>query len=106
MFDVSSESSARQRIHMKLQALFSSKDKSKKLKCCLMQFLFSALRVKMYEHTSIFSSCFAEKCNFCDFSLYESLIDPMMCLAKKSFSLVKKFRIFKCILITSPASVL
>ena len=30
--DVSSESSARQRIHMKNQALFSSKDKSKKLK--------------------------------------------------------------------------
>ena len=39
--DVSSESSARQRIHMKNQALFSSKDKSKKLKC---QFLFGALR--------------------------------------------------------------
>ena len=43
--DVSSESSARQRIHMKNQALFSSKDKSKKLKCRLMQFLFGALRV-------------------------------------------------------------
>ena len=44
--DVSSESSARQRIHMKNQALFSSKDKSKKLKCLLLQFLFGALRVK------------------------------------------------------------
>ena len=44
--DVSSESSARQRIHMKNQALFSSKDKSKKLKFHLLQFLFSALRVK------------------------------------------------------------
>ena len=44
--DVSSESSARrQRIHMKNQALFSSKDKSKKLKCRLLQFLFGALRV-------------------------------------------------------------
>ena len=31
---------------MKTQALFSSKDKSKKLKCCLLQFLFGALRVK------------------------------------------------------------
>ena len=31
---------------MKHQALFSSKDKSKKLKCRLLQFLFSALRVK------------------------------------------------------------
>ena len=31
---------------MKKQALFSSKDKSKKIKCCLLQFLFCALRVK------------------------------------------------------------
>ena len=45
IFDVSSESSARQRIHMKNQALFSSKHKSKKLKCRLLQFLFGALRV-------------------------------------------------------------
>ena len=30
---------------MKNQALFSSKDKSKKLKCRLLQFLFDALRV-------------------------------------------------------------
>ena len=44
--DVSCESSARQRIRMKNQALFPSKDKSKKLKCRLLQFLFGALRVK------------------------------------------------------------
>ena len=44
--DVSSESSVRQRIHMKNLALFSSKDKSKKLKCRLLQYLFGALRVK------------------------------------------------------------
>ena len=31
---------------MKNQALFSSKDKSKKLKCCLLQILFGTLRVK------------------------------------------------------------
>ena len=31
---------------MKNQALFSSKDKSKKLKCRLLQFLFGALRFK------------------------------------------------------------
>ena len=43
--DVSSESSARQRIHMKKQALFSSKDKRIKLKCRLLHFFFSALRV-------------------------------------------------------------
>ena len=46
--DVSSESSARQRIHMKNQALFSSKRKSKKkIKCRLLQILFGALRVKI-----------------------------------------------------------
>ena len=45
--DVSSESSVtRQRIYMKKnQALFSSKDRSKKLRCRLLQFLFGALRV-------------------------------------------------------------
>ena len=41
---------------MKNQALFSSKDKSKKIKCCLLQFLFGALRVnnaKLHpKHTS------------------------------------------------------
>ena len=34
---------------MKNQALFSSKDKSKKLKCRLLQFLFGALRIKQLE---------------------------------------------------------
>ena len=43
--DVSGESSARQRIHMKSQALFSLKYKSKNLKCRLLQFLFGALGV-------------------------------------------------------------
>ena len=32
---------------MKKQALFSSKDNSKQLKCRLLQFLFGALRVKL-----------------------------------------------------------
>ena len=45
--DISSESSARQRIHMKNQVLFSLKDKIKRLKCCLLQFLSGALRVKL-----------------------------------------------------------
>ena len=54
--DVSSESSARQRIHIKNQALFSSKDKSKKSKCRLLQFLFGSFRVKT-ESTEIISSC-------------------------------------------------
>ena len=43
--DFSSESSARQRIHMKNQTLFSLKDKRKKLKCRLLQFLFGAVSV-------------------------------------------------------------
>ena len=47
--DVSSESSARQKLHMKNQALFSSKDKSKKLKCRLLQFLFDAFKVKVID---------------------------------------------------------
>ena len=34
-----------QRIHLKHQALLSSKDISKKFKCRLLQFLFGALRV-------------------------------------------------------------
>ena len=42
--DVLSESSAMQRIHMKNQALFSLKDKSKKLKCRLLQFLFGTFK--------------------------------------------------------------
>ena len=33
---------------MENQALFSLKDKSKKLKCRLLQFFFGALRVKFY----------------------------------------------------------
>ena len=33
---------------MKNQVLFSSKDKSKKLKCRLLQFLFGAFRVKFF----------------------------------------------------------
>ena len=35
---------------MKYQALFSSKDKSKKFKCRLLQFLFGALRVNTIWH--------------------------------------------------------
>ena len=45
--DISSESSARQKIHLKHQALFSSNNNSKKLKCRLLHFLFGTLRVKI-----------------------------------------------------------
>ena len=43
--DVSSESSARQRIHLNIKPYFLN-DKSKEIKCRLLQFLFGALRVK------------------------------------------------------------
>ena len=47
--DISCESSARQRIHIKNQALFSLKDKSKKIKmssAAIFEFLFGTLKVK------------------------------------------------------------
>ena len=37
---------------MKNQVLFSSKDKSKKLKCHLLQFLFGALRINLCHYHS------------------------------------------------------
>ena len=39
---------------MKNQALFSLKDKTKKLKCRLLQFLFDALRVNVTISTLLF----------------------------------------------------
>ena len=52
---------------MKNQVLFSSKDKSKKLKCCLLRFLFGALWVKgrflkfrRYHNFAIFFSKLSE----------------------------------------------
>ena len=44
--DISCESSALQRIHMKYQALFSSKEESKKIKVSSAAILLGALRVK------------------------------------------------------------
>ena len=41
---------------MKDQALFSSKDKSKKLNCCQLQFLFGALRVNKF--STIYCYCY------------------------------------------------
>ena len=42
---------------MKNQALFSSKDKSKKLKCRLLQFLFGTLRVNSENTHSLTRYC-------------------------------------------------
>ena len=52
---------------MKNQALFSSKDKSKKLKCRLLQFLFGALRVNM-----IFFSFYISLT--CCFALFQPIV--------------------------------
>ena len=45
LFNLAPITTAADNIHLKHQALFSWKDKSKKLKCHLLQFLFVALRV-------------------------------------------------------------
>ena len=52
---------------MKNQALFSSKEKSKKLKCRLLQFLFGTLRVTistLYHKSQILYSVCVLKFNF------------------------------------------
>ena len=73
---------------MKNQALFSSKDKSKNLKCHLLQFLFGALRVNLYivigtaeckNHNPITSSILViSSLTFllvCSISLFKRIID-------------------------------
>ena len=54
---------------MKNHALFSLKDKSKKLKCRLLQFLFCALRVNVKEitHSNI-------RISHCDYPYYIKLM--------------------------------
>ena len=42
---------------MKNQALFSSKDKSKKLKCRLLQFWFGSIRVKLTYTMILYMTC-------------------------------------------------
>ena len=46
---------------MKNQALISSKDKSKKLKCRLLQFLFGAIRVKEWKSSVIIDVSFEQE---------------------------------------------
>ena len=48
--DISRESSARQRIHVKNQAVFSSKDKRKKIKVSSAAILLGSLRVNYVQH--------------------------------------------------------
>ena len=48
--DVSCESSARQGIHLKHQALFSSKDKTKKIKVLSAGILLGTIRVKACDY--------------------------------------------------------
>ena len=46
---------------MKNQALFSSKIKTKKLKCHLLQFLFGALSFNMYNHIYLLRNALSAK---------------------------------------------
>ena len=57
---------------MKNQALFSSKDKSKKLKCRLLQFLFGPLRVKFSVYSLHFNSSYPG-----DMS-YQFIVNPVI----------------------------
>ena len=64
-----SESSARRRNHMNNQALFSTKDKSKKLKCRLLQVLFSTLRVNS-NYSSARACCDLSRCGWRLFGIF------------------------------------
>ena len=51
---------------MKYQALFSSKDKSKNLKCCLLQFLFGSLGLRVLSNTPTMY-CQTSKNSLCNY---------------------------------------
>ena len=72
----------RQRIHTKNQALFSSKDKSKKLKCRLLNFfMFGILRVKymtVFVPTGIVGHWQNRLCSITAKELYETLIKGLL----------------------------
>ena len=55
---------------MKNQALFSSKDKSKKLKCRLLHFLFGVLRINQTAYVLDLNS--SKKMSLCDLHLMQS----------------------------------
>ena len=90
MFQVNplpSESSARQRIHLKHQALFSSKDKSKKVKkinvvCCNFCVAHKGLRCVVHLFVILM---FTKGNNFCDF-LFTSLKGEA--LPRKGYTLI------------------
>ena len=68
---------------MKNQALFSSKDKSKKSKCRLLQFLFGALRVNCVL-ISIFS-CVRVHSALCDPNCLQPSVHPLGGGATRTF---------------------
>ena len=56
---------------MKHQDLFSLKDKRKKIKCHLLQILYGALRVKLYDrHTKYIAYLFYHS-NICSYKLVQ-----------------------------------
>ena len=71
---------------MKNKALFSSKNKRKKLKCCLLQFLFGTLRVN-YRVSPKFKICWRQKNQHIKF--LEKIVSVVFCvssLAKYDFT--------------------
>ena len=69
---------------MKNQALFSSKDKSKKLKCRLLQFLFGALRVKGHFYS-------AHNCQSPNLTSQTVILSESFFLTQTVLGLLKKF---------------
>ena len=77
---------------MKNQTLFSSKDKSKKLKCRLLQFLFGAFKVKSCHCLRVYFSCLRTgkqiddgwmTCDFTSFlTLFQSYLDDVWMIMK------------------------
>ena len=63
---------------MKNQALFSSKDKSKTLKCCLLQYLFGALRANLLAFQSVLAgrACSAVNSTFDKRPVFDTQFQP------------------------------
>ena len=79
---------------MKNQALFSSKDKSKKLKCPLLQFLFGASWVKVFWGTNSAIFNFASPLQIGVMQLLKEKFVPQEANPFKSIDLFFKFKGF------------
>ena len=81
---------------MKNQALFSSKDKSKKLKCRLLPFLFGALRVKL-SMLFLFSAVFFVSEDFLhEFLAYRIFLQNLFNYYRSRYCCVEAVKRFHC----------